>query len=257
MGFSSLSVDQGLFSGKKTDEILILTFKESPLLHVTDLNIKKALFDYLDLVSCCDEIKVLLIKEAPTKMRRTDYIAFYENMIGPDFFQMSLERMYNALSQLILKLVGLNKMIVHADSGDVILLFMNIGLACDFRIVADNTVFQNPNIELGVVPKGGSTFFLSKMLGAVAASRILLSREDIDATKAYRLGIVDQVVPLKELDQAAFETARSYAQIPTGYAVGVKKLLNYDIKELAAFLEFENELLRKLVGSCQLRSEIA
>lgn len=95
-------------------------------------------------------------------------------MIEPGFMQKSLERMYNAISQFILKLVSLNKMVVHADSGNVILLFMNIGLACDYRIVADDTVFENPNFELGVVPKGGSTFFLSKLLGANTAAKILL-----------------------------------------------------------------------------------
>jgi len=60
--------------------------------------------------------------------------------------------------------VNLNKIVVHADGGRVIPLFMNVSLACDYRIVADNTVFQNPCIELGLAPKGGSGFFLSKML---------------------------------------------------------------------------------------------
>jgi len=53
-----------------------------------------------------------------------------------------------------LKLVNLNKLVVHAGSGNVILLYMNLSLACDYRIVADNTVYQNPNIELDVVPNG-------------------------------------------------------------------------------------------------------
>jgi len=147
--------------------------------------------------------------------------------------------------------VSLNKMVVHADSGNVILLFMNISLACDYRIVADDTVFENPNFELGMVPKGGSSFFLSKMLGTTTASKILLCGRDISAAEAFRLGIVDEVVPLKKIDQAALEKARLYAQIPTNYAVGVKKLINNDLKELACFLEFENGLLREQVRFCK------
>ncbi|MBL0712836.1 MAG: hypothetical protein JJV98_03970 [Desulfosarcina sp.] len=98
MDISRLNIDQDLFFGEKAGEILILSFREKPLLHVTDLSVKKALFDYLDLVAGCDEIKVLLIKEAPTKMRRAEYIAFYKNMIRPGFDKMPLERMYNAIS---------------------------------------------------------------------------------------------------------------------------------------------------------------
>ena len=120
--------------------------------------------------------------------------------------------------------------------------------------MADNTVYQNPNIELGVVPKGGSVFFLSKMLGTVTASRMLFSGEDITAVQAHQLGIVDKVVPLKDLDRMALETARRYARLPSSYSIGIKKLLNFDIKELSQYLEFENELLRRQVQSCPLHN---
>ena len=255
MNISKLNVEQEMFSGKKIDDIAVITFRAKPLLQTVNLTAKKALFDYVDLVAACDDVKVLLIKEASTKMNRDEYVAFYKNMMGSGSIKTELERLYNGVSQFIMSLVGLNKMVVRADSGDVIFLFMNIGLACDYRIVADNTIFQNPNIELGVVPKGGSTFLLSKMVGGATASKLLFSSRDIDAEEARHLGIVDEVVPLKELDIAALERARSFARIPSGYAVGVKKLLNYDIKELANFLEYENEMLRKLVGSCKLGRE--
>lgn len=255
MDISKLTVDREMFSGKKIDDIAVISFRDKPLLQTINLNAKKELFDYLDLVAECNEVKVLLIRESPSKMKRDEYITFYKKMIGSGAVKTELARLYNGVSQFIMKLVALNKMVVRADSGDVILLFMHIGLACDYRIVADNTVFQNPNIELGVVPKGGSTFLLSKMMGACTASKILFSPQDIDANEARRLGIVDEVVPLKDLDGAALERARSFARIPTGYSVGVKKLLNYDIKELANFLEFENNLLKNSVGSSKERRE--
>ena len=254
MSASGLDVAYDLFSGKVDGAVLMLTFREKPLLHVADINAKRFLFAYLDRVAACDEIKVLLIKEAPTKMKRAEYVAFYRNMIKPDLDQVPLERMYNALNQFILKLAGFSKIIVHADSGDVILLFMNIGLACDFRVVAEGTVFQNPNIELGVVPKGGSVFFLSRMVGTATASRLLFSGRDIDARDACRMGLVDKVVPREALDRIALETARQYARIPSGYAVGIKKLLNYDIHQLAGYLEYENALLRRLVRSASLQN---
>lgn len=62
MNISRLNVSEALFSGEKVGEILILSFREKPLLHVTDLSVKRALLDYLDLVACCDEIKTLIVK---------------------------------------------------------------------------------------------------------------------------------------------------------------------------------------------------
>ena len=252
MNVSSLNVDQDIFWAEKIDEVLILSFREKPLLHVTDLSVKKALFDYLDFVARCDAIKVLLIKESPVKMSRAEYVDFYKNMIRSGSDHKPLERMHYAINQFILKLMDLNKMTIHADSGTVILLFLNFGLACDYRIVADNTIYQNPNIELDVVPKGASVYFLSKMLGTVTASRMLLSGEDLTATQAYQLGLVDKVAPQEDLDRISLETARSYAQLPSGYSVGIKKLLNFGFKELSQYLEFENKLLRRLVRSPNL-----
>jgi len=248
---TKLNIDHYLFSGETVGEISVLTFKKMPLLHAADIEAKETLFNYLELVSCHDNIKVLLIKNAPVKMERTEYISYYQKMIASVVDQLPIERMYNAINQFILQLVDLNKMIIHADSGNVIQLFMNISLACDYRIIADNTVYQNPNIELGVVPKGGSVFFLSKMLGTTTTSKILLSGEDISAVQAHKLGIVDKVVPLEDLDRMALETAQNYARLPSGYSSGIKKLLNFDIKELSNYLEFESGLLRRLIRSCK------
>jgi len=251
---TALNMDHFLFSGETLGEVSILRFKEMPLLHVADLDAKAALFDYLELISRHDDIKALVIKSASVKMERTEYINYYKKIIASDIDPQPLERMYNAINQFILQLTDLNKMVIHADSGNVILLFMNISLACDYRIVADNTIFQNPNIELNVVPKGGSVFYLSKMLGPLTASKLLLSREDITAIQAQQLGIVDKVVSPDDLDRVALETARSYASLPSGYAVGIKKLLNFDLKELNHYLEFENDLLQSQIRSCHLHN---
>ena len=247
---TALTVDHYLFSGKTISEICILTFKKTPLLHIADLEAKEVLFNYLEHISCHDQTKILLIKNASVKMDRTEYIRYYLKMIESGGDLMLLERMFSAINQFILKLVGLNKLVIHADSGNVILLYMNISLACDYRIVADNTVYQNPNVELNMAPKGGGVFFLSKMLGTAIASRLLLSNEEIPALEAHQLGIIDKVVPLKDLDRVALETAQSYARLPSGYAIGIKRLLNFGIKELECCLEYENRLLRRQAHSC-------
>jgi len=248
---TALTMDHYLFSGEVEGEISTLTFKDIPMSNVTDIAAKETLFNYLESVSSDEDIKVLLIKGAPVKMTSEEYINFYRKLITSDVNLLPLERMYNAINQFIMKLADLDKIVIHVDSGNVILLFMNISLACDYRIVADNTIYKNPSIELNVVPKGGGVFFLSKMLGSVAASRILYSGEDITADQAYQMSIVDQVVPLKDLEQKALEKAQRFVQLPCGYAVGIKKLLNFDLKELNRYLEFESELLRRLVQSCK------
>lgn len=244
---SNLNVDNDFFSGEKANNVAILSVKEKPLRHVTDLFEKEDLFDYLNIVSHHNEIKVLLIMGAPVKMDCDEYKDFYRQMIQDDFRKTLLKRMYSAIDQIILKISGLKKIVVHADSGETSLLFLNISLACDYRIVANNIVYKNPNIDLGLIPKGGGVYFLSKMLGSVEASRILLSGKDISAIEAMKLGIVDKVVPLEQLKKSAMEVAQDYAKKPFSYVIGIKELLHYNINELKGFLDLENEELFKLI----------
>ena len=74
------------------------------------------------------------------------------------------------------------------------------------------------------------------------------SEKDVTAIQALQLGIVDNVVSLEELDQVALEVAQSYARLPSGYSVGIKKLLNFDIRGLKHYLAFEDDLLRKRIS---------
>jgi len=152
--------------------------------------------------------------------------------------------------------VDLNKIVVHADTRKFISLFFNVSLACDYRIVADNAVFQNPCLDLGLVPTGGTDFFLSKMLSLSKAVEILLSDRDIKAEEALRFGIVDKVVPLQEFEEAAIKIAQRFAQKPARSLSGVKRLLNYSMKDLKDYLRLENQLLVRSFRSSDFQKKL-
>jgi 2-(1,2-epoxy-1,2-dihydrophenyl)acetyl-CoA isomerase len=142
----------------------------------------------------------------------------------------------------------MNQIVVHADSGKVLPLFFNVSLACDYRIVADNTVFQNPCLEFGLAPKGGGAFFLSKIVGISKAYELLPSEEDITVEEGLNLGVVDEVVPFNALRDAAFKVAEQFARKPARSLRCCKRLLNYSLKNLCEYLEFETQELAKLIG---------
>lgn len=133
--------------------------------------------------------------------------------------------MHNAVNQFILGITELNKIVIHADTRKSISLFLNVSLASDYRIVTENSVFHNLHLELGLVPKGGEAFFLSKMLGLSKACEILLSAESITAQEALRLGMVNKVVPSGEFEEAVLKVAGRFAQKPARSLSGVKRLL--------------------------------
>lgn len=237
------------FSAKRIDNILTVRFKEDMLFRATDLSKRDDVLDYLDRVSKSDSIKVIVFFSSPDKSGIEEYFEFYHQLLKSKWAQNDFHRMCSTVDLFLLKIVDSNKMVVHANSGRVISLYLNVSLACDYRIVADNTVFQNPYIELGLVPKGGGPFFLSKKLGLSKAYEILLSGEDITAHEALSLGMVDKVVPLNTLENAALEVAHRYAQKPASTLAGVKKLLHFSTNDLKNYLRLENQELLRIIQS--------
>ena len=245
------------FSAEKVEEVLILRFLNNFLPRSTDLNARDTVLDYIDRVSKNDSIKLIMIIGSPVKKGRDEYIEFFQQVLKSKMGLNAIHRMCNVVNQFILKIVDSNKFVVHVNSGNVISLLLNISLACDYRIVADNTIFQNPYFELGVVPKGGGAFFLPKMLGFSKAYEILLSARDITAQEALRLGIVDKVVPFHELEEVSLKTAKGFGQKPAHLLSGIKRLINYSIKDLEDYLKVENEMLLRIVESPEFWEKIA
>ncbi len=236
------------FTAQRLDEIVMLRLKENLLFRATDLSVRDTVLDYLERVSRTDSIKVVVIISSPKAKGSEEYFNFFHRVLISKFDDKDVHRLHNVFSQIILRIVDLNKIVVHANSGTVISLFLNFSLACDYRIVADDTVFQNPYFKLGLVPIGGGAFFLSRRLGRSKALEILLSDKDITADEAKKLGIVDKVVPQEELEKAAVDTARYFAQKPARSLAGLKKLINYSLMDLKDYMALEYQELIKTIG---------
>ncbi|MBI4585600.1 MAG: enoyl-CoA hydratase/isomerase family protein [Planctomycetes bacterium] len=83
-------------------------------------------------------------------------------------------------------------------------------LSCDFRIASDHpaTAIGLPEVNLGIIPGFGGTQRLPRLIGLQAALDLILTGKTVDARKAARLGLVDQLAPLPLLGQAALRFAR-------------------------------------------------
>ena len=81
-------------------------------------------------------------------------------------------------------------------------------LACDLRIASEEAAFGLPEVDLGGVPGWGGTQRLPRQVGLPIAKEILFTGEHIDAQEAYRIGLVNKVVPKEQLMDAAWELAK-------------------------------------------------
>src|SRR3982750_638056 len=75
-----------------------------------------------------------------------------------------------------------------------------LALACDLRICSENARFSQPEINLGIMPGGGGTQRLTRLIGEGRAMEMILTGDMIDAATAYKFGLVNHVFPIGELE---------------------------------------------------------
>lgn len=109
------------------------------------------------------------------------------------------------------------KPVVAAAQGWCLTLGIELLLASDVRIAAEDTRFAQIEIQRGIYPFGGATVRLPQAAGWGNAMRWLLTGDEFDVAEAYRLGLVQEVVPVgQQVDRAVELASRIAAQAPLG-----------------------------------------
>ncbi|MEN6469606.1 MAG: enoyl-CoA hydratase-related protein [Smithella sp.] len=102
-----------------------------------------------------------------------------------------------------------------------------IALACDMRIASENAMFGQPEILIGILPGWGGTQRLPRLVGMGIAKELILGGGQINAQRAYEIGLVNKVAPLTSLMDEAQKMAGKFTKLP-GFALKMaKNSINY------------------------------
>ncbi|HEX6135934.1 MAG TPA: enoyl-CoA hydratase-related protein [Longimicrobiales bacterium] len=125
-----------------------------------------------------------------------------------------------------------------------------LALACDIRVAARSARLGQPEIRLGLIPGGGGTQRLPRLIGAGRALRLILTGDLIDAEDAYRIGMVDELVEDADLRTRTLEIARTIAsQSPLALQLAKAAIAAALEAPLSAGLAHERELFITAFGS--------
>jgi enoyl-CoA hydratase/carnithine racemase len=143
----------------------------------------------------------------------------------------------------IMRGLELWKPIIAAINGACLGGGLEIALACDLRIASENATFGLPEVTLGLIPGWGGTQRLPRVIPLAKAAELLLTGRPINAQEAYRIGLVNKVVPLTELMLAARQMAEMLCR-PAPLAVRAAKqaLVQGTSLSLEGGLELEKTL---------------
>ena len=125
-----------------------------------------------------------------------------------------------------------------------------LALCCDIRVAADTAIMGVPEINLGIIPGYGGTQRLPRIVGVGMAKKLVLTGEHINAQEAYRIGLVDMIVPKAELDEAVAKLCKRIAsKSPIALAMG-KEAINMGMQaDLRTGLSIEARCFCMCFGS--------
>jgi len=110
----------------------------------------------------------------------------------------------SSYGQEVLNLIeNLGKPVIAAVNGFALGGGCETAMACTIRVAAESAKFGQPEVKLGIIPGGGGTQRLPRLVGKGRALQLILSGEIISAQEAYRIGLVNEVVPVADLIKRA------------------------------------------------------
>lgn len=140
------------------------------------------------------------------------------------------------------------KVTIAACHGFVLGIGLDLALACDLRVATAGTRFASECVQLGLLPEGGATWSLPRLIGLGPAMAMLLSGDPVDAEGAYRLGLIHRRVALGKHLEEALRWAVDLSAKSLAAQVAVKRLARVDPRlTLDAALKEEKEALRRLL----------
>jgi enoyl-CoA hydratase len=233
--------------------VAILTINRPEKLNALSGQVRAELVAALDRLRDDDAVRVLVITGAGEKsfVAGADIAEFAERTPLEQRATMTGRRVFDEIA-------AYPKPVIAMINGFCLGGGCELALACDVRIAADTAKFGQPEINLGIIPGGGGTQRLPRVVGMGQAMRLVLSGERIGAAEALRIGLADVVHPAAELRERTLEFARAMAgKSPVALRMAKSAVRAAAEMPLAAGLQYETELFVTCFASDDKREGVA
>ncbi|MDH4257579.1 MAG: enoyl-CoA hydratase-related protein [Candidatus Aminicenantes bacterium] len=195
---------------EKKDDIGILTVNRPDKLNAISNELTSELSSLLDELEKDDKLRVLIITGSGDKA----FVAGADIQELVDRDARMGRRVSRERQEIFSRIENLPVPVIAAVNGYALGGGLELALACNVRVCTEKAQFGAPEVKLGIIPGDGGTQRLPRLVGLGRAMEMILTGDFIDAQEAYRIGLVNKVVPPEELMNAAMELAQKIASRP-------------------------------------------
>ena len=235
MGYETVLVE-------KKNQVARLTLNRPAALNAFNDKMGEEFYAALKEAEKDDETRCLIITGAGRAFSAGEDITGFKERSGEGKHSSLGDHLRKKYHPMILRIRNMEKPIIARINGIAAGSGASIALACDIRIASEEAGLKQAFIGVGLVPDSGSSYFLTRTLGAGRALELIMTGRAVDAKEAETLGLVNKVVTAAELDKTVDDIAQRLAMGPTK-ALGLSKRVVNRVGslELPEALEYEAE----------------
>jgi enoyl-CoA hydratase len=192
---------------ERRDRVAIITINRPEKRNALNIQTRAEGAAVLDELRTDDSARVVVLTGAGDKafIAGADIAEFAERTAIQQREVMLDRSLFNAID-------GFPKPIIAMVNGYCLGGGCEVALACDLRVAGDKASFGQPEINLGIIPGGGGTQRLTRLVGEGKAMEMILTGEIINADTALAIGLVNHVVPADQLESKTMEIANRMAE---------------------------------------------
>jgi 2-(1,2-epoxy-1,2-dihydrophenyl)acetyl-CoA isomerase len=216
MGYETLIVE-------KSGAVATVTMHRPDARNALDLTMRQELLLALDEIERDDTARVLILTGAGGHFCAGGDV---KTMRDGTYTAATARERVDMLNRFIVRLVGFPRPTIAMVDGFAVGAGCNLALCCDLVVASERARFGEVFAKIGLVPDGGGTYLLSRVVGLARAKELIFTADIIDAAEALRLGMVNRVVPPADLVTATRALADRIAAGPPLALRMAKELVN-------------------------------
>jgi enoyl-CoA hydratase len=232
--------------GEHAEYVGTITLERPDKRNALNAQLRRELKDVLDAVEADDDVRVVVLTgsdDSSAFVAGADVSELRERNAVEQRDASKRPRVYECVDDL-------EKPVIARINGHCLGGGNELALGCDVRIASAGAKLGQPEINLGIMPGGGATQRLPRLVGEGQAMRLILSGELVDAEEAREIGLVDEVCERDALDDSVYDLAGSMAaKSPLALELAKDAVKAGSRMDLEQGIEYEAELFALLFSS--------
>lgn len=219
---------------------------DRPRMNALNAQVQDELREIADAAAADNEIRAVVVYGGETVFAAG---ADIKEMLDMSYSDMSARA--GLLTRGLGSLAGVPKPVVAAIAGYALGGGLEIALACDWRVVSADAKLGQPEMNLGVIPGGGGTQRLARLIGPARAKDLVMSGRMVGAEEALAIGLADRIVPAGEsVYDVAVAMVRPYVNGPAQALRAAKLAIDGGLElDLERGLHWESQLFASLFAT--------